>query len=63
VLPAQVEALEAQLEALQHEIGHAEFYNKAQDHVSGRLALLETQEAELENVMDRWLEIEALQEG
>ena len=63
VLPAQVEALEAQLEALQHEIGHAEFYNKAQDHVSGRLALLETQEAELENAMDRWLEIEALQEG
>ena len=63
LLPAQVEALELGLETLQNEIGHADFYNKGQDHVSARLAQLEIQEAGLEKAMDRWLEIEATQEG
>jgi len=63
LLPGQIEALEAKLEALQHEIGHADFYNKGQDHMSARLAQLETQEAELEKAMDRWLEVEAMQAG
>ena len=63
LLPAQMETLEAALEALKNEIGHADFYNKGQDHVSARLAHLETQEVELEKAMDRWLEVEAMQEG
>ena len=63
LLPGQVETLEAELEALQNEIGHTDFYNKGQDHVSARLAHLETQTVELEKTMDRWLEVEAMQEG
>ena len=63
LLPAQVESIEADLKALQNEIGHADFYNKGQDHVSARLERLTSQEAELEIIMDRWIEIEALQEG
>jgi len=63
LLPGQIEELEAQLEALQIEIGHADFYSKGQDHVNARLAHLETQEAQLETCMDRWLEVEAMQEG
>ena len=63
LLPAQVESIEADLKALQNEIGHADFYNKGQDHVSARLERLASQEAELEIIMDRWIEIEALQEG
>jgi ATP-binding cassette subfamily F protein uup len=63
LLPGQVEAIEADLEALQDEIGHADFYSKGQDHVSARLEQLASQETQLETTMDRWIEIEALQEG
>jgi ATP-binding cassette subfamily F protein uup len=63
LLPGQVEAIEADLEALQDEIGHADFYNKGQEHVSARLEHLANQETQLETTMDRWIEIEALQEG
>ena len=63
LLPGQVEAIEADLEALQDEIGHADFYNKGQEHVSARLEQLASQETQLETTMDRWIEIEALQEG
>jgi len=58
-----MEALEAQLETLKNEIGHADFYSKGQDHVNARLAYLEAQETDLEQAMDRWLEVEAMQEG
>ena len=63
LLPGQVEAIEANLEALQDEIGHADFYSKGQDFVSARLEQLASQETQLETTMDRWIEIEALQEG
>ena len=63
LLPGQVEAIEADLVALQNEIGHADFYSKGQDHVNVRLEQLASQETQLETAMDRWIEIEALQEG
>ena len=63
LLPGQVEAIEADLEALQNEIGHADFFSKGQDHVNARLEQLASQETQLETTMDRWIEIEALQEG
>ncbi|HIG36777.1 MAG TPA: ATP-binding cassette domain-containing protein, partial [Oceanospirillaceae bacterium] len=58
-LPAQVETMEAEIAALQEEMGQADFYTQDQTKVSAKLAHMESLEAALEQAMDRWLELEA----
>lgn len=61
-LPAALEKAEGQLEALQQEVGADSFYQKDHQYVADKLAELERQELEVETLMDRWVELEAMQE-
>ncbi len=61
-LPAKIEVLESELEALQKETAHADFYNLEHTVVSGKLEQLEALESSLNDAMDRWVELEAMQE-
>ncbi|WP_428033999.1 ATP-binding cassette domain-containing protein [Amphritea sp.] len=60
LLPGQLEQLEAEIEQLHAETGAADFYAGDRDHVSARLAALQTKETELEALMERWVELEAM---
>ena len=62
-LPAELEAAEAELEALAAETAAADFYQQDHTHVTARLALLHEQERKLEALMERWVELEAMQAG
>ncbi|WP_299177094.1 ATP-binding cassette domain-containing protein [uncultured Neptuniibacter sp.] len=62
-LPAQLEAAEACLEKLQEETGAPDFYQQAHDVVNAKLAELHEQESEVEVLMERWVELESMQEG
>ena len=62
-LPAQLEAAEAALEALQQETGAADFYSRDHEQVAARLQALQEQEALLERLMERWVELEEMQAG
>jgi ATP-binding cassette subfamily F protein uup len=62
-LPAQIEAAEERLEALQAQTSAADFYQQAHDEVASVLAEMATQEEELELLMERWIELEAMQEA
>lgn len=57
-LPAKMEALEADIEALQQEVASPDFYNQDHAVVSEALAKLERLEGELNHAMDRWVELE-----
>ncbi|MDO6563475.1 ATP-binding cassette domain-containing protein [Amphritea sp. 1_MG-2023] len=61
LLPAQLEALEADIERLHSETSAADFYSGDHTDVADKLAALQAKEAELETLMDRWVEIEAMQ--
>ena len=61
-LPEKIEELESELEALQEETAHADFYNLEHTVVSSKLEQLETLELSLNEAMDRWVELEAMQE-
>ncbi len=61
-LPAKIEVLEAQLEALQEETSQADFYNLEHTIVSSKLAQLEVFELNLNEAMNRWVELETMQE-
>lgn len=61
-LPAALEKAEGQLEALQQEVGADSFYQKDHQYVADKLAELERQELEVETLMDRWVELEEMQE-
>ncbi len=63
MLPGQLERLEAQLAELQAETTAPEFYQLDHEHISERLAALQTCEDELEAAMERWVELEAMQAG
>jgi len=63
LLPTKIEQLEQQLSELHLETGAAEFYQQSHERVTERLALLQAREAELERAMERWMELEALQQG
>ncbi len=62
-LPDLLEAAEAALEALQIETSDAAFYQQDPAQVTSRLQALQDQEAELERLMERWVELEAMQQG
>ncbi|MEH6651285.1 MAG: ATP-binding cassette domain-containing protein [Motiliproteus sp.] len=59
-LPAKLEQLEQQLETLQAQTGAADFYQQSHEKVTEQLAAMERCEAELEQAMDRWVELEAM---
>jgi len=59
-LPELLEQAEQQLEALQEETSAADFYSKDHEFVSGRLAALSEQEQQLEQLMERWVELESM---
>lgn len=63
LLPAEIERLEAELEKLHDITGDSQFYQQNQDKVAKMLDHLQKTEAELETVMERWLELEAMQQG
>ncbi|MCD8513462.1 MAG: hypothetical protein LRY63_09060 [Nitrincola sp.] len=62
-LPAELEAAEAKLEALQQLCAAPDFYNQDHALVAEKLEALQQQEAEVERLMERWVELEALQES
>ncbi|WP_299196878.1 ATP-binding cassette domain-containing protein [uncultured Amphritea sp.] len=60
LLPGQLEQLEAEIDRLHAETGAADFYSGDREHVSARLAALQSKEAQLEELMERWVELEAM---
>ena len=61
-LPAELEAAEAKLEALQQVCADPDFYNQDHAQVNQALEALQQHEALLERLMERWVELEAMQE-
>ncbi|WP_290703402.1 ATP-binding cassette domain-containing protein [Amphritea sp.] len=61
MLPGQLEQAESDLEQLQLETGAADFYTGNQEHVSSKLADLQEKETLLEQLMERWVELEGMQ--
>ena len=59
-LPSLIEQLETELEALQGQVSHGDFYGQDHAKVAATLAQLETKESELEAAMERWMEIEEM---
>ncbi len=57
-LPLQIEALETEIAGLQSTISEPDFYSGPQDEVSSTLAMLAEKEAQLEKVIERWMELE-----
>lgn len=63
MLPAQLEEAEQALEALQAVVAAPDFYAGDHEQVAEALAKLHQQEQHLETLMERWVELEAMQEG
>ncbi len=63
MLPAEIEEIEAAIATLQQEIADPAFYNQQQDAVQARLDELKSAEAMLEQRIERWGELETLQES
>jgi ATP-binding cassette subfamily F protein uup len=57
-LPAQIEALEQEVAGLQERISQADFYSGPPDEVSATLEALTEKEGRLEQVIERWMELE-----
>lgn len=62
-LPALLEKAETELADLQEQTAAPDFYQKAHDEVAAKLEALAAKEGEVEVLMERWVELEALQEG
>lgn len=62
-MPEKVEAAETLLDALQSEVADPGFYQRDHQEVSDKLAQLAEQEAVVESLMERWMELEAMQEA
>ena len=62
-LPAEIENLEGQVEALEREIGDPAFYQQDADAVTAKLQALEKVQKALEVAMERWMELEAMAAG
>ena len=61
-LPALMEEAEQALESLQEETSAADFYQQDHQVVTDTLAALQAQEQKVEELMERWVELEAMQE-
>lgn len=61
-LPEQLEEAEAELEKLQAETSAPDFYSRDHEDVARVLEVLHQQEQKLETLMERWVELEAMQE-
>ncbi|HAP53431.1 MAG TPA: ABC transporter ATP-binding protein, partial [Marinobacter adhaerens] len=57
-LPGQIEALEQEVAGLQERISQADFYSGPPDEVSATLEALTEKENRLEQVIERWMELE-----
>lgn len=62
-LPDRIEALEQQVAGLQLKSQAADFYNQPYDAVRATLESIEVKEAELEQLMQRWDELENMRSG
>ena len=62
-LPAEIERIEAQVRDLQRTVAQPEFYTQDETVVQGTLADLSKAESQLESHIDRWVELEQLQES
>ncbi len=61
-LPELMEAAEAELEVLQAEASAPDFYSRDHEDVAKVLEVLHQQEQKVEALMERWVELEAMQE-
>ncbi|MDR5874750.1 ATP-binding cassette domain-containing protein [Halomonas sp. CUBES01] len=62
-LPAQIERLESDVEALEKEAGDPAFYQQESTVVTARLQALEQAQEALEAAMERWMALEAMANG
>ncbi len=62
LLPARIDALEAEVKSLQERIGEPGFYEHPFPQVQAVLDELAARQAELESAVDRWAELESLQQ-
>ncbi|WP_106478508.1 ATP-binding cassette domain-containing protein [Phytohalomonas tamaricis] len=62
-LPEMIERLEQDIAALEQTIGEPAFYQQDGDTVNATLAELSTRQRELDEAMERWMELEAVREG
>ena len=60
-LPALLEKLEAELEALQQQVSDPEFYLQAHEQTAPVLAALESKQGELDQALERWAELEDME--
>ncbi|OLS62971.1 ATP-binding cassette domain-containing protein [Pseudomonas putida] len=58
-LPGQIEEMEEKIAAVQQEISDPAFYQKPIDHTAKVLASLETMQAELDVLVERWAELDS----
>ncbi|HEX5019603.1 MAG TPA: ATP-binding cassette domain-containing protein [Candidatus Binatia bacterium] len=59
-LPARIEALEIEQAELHHAMGNADFYRQASEKITATLERLESIKQELEEVYQRWQELESV---
>lgn len=57
-IPGQIEALEAEMAALQEETASPDFYQRPQDEAQAALARLGTLQEDLDRLIERWAELE-----
>ncbi|MGM0544763.1 MAG: ATP-binding cassette domain-containing protein [Pseudomonadota bacterium] len=62
-LPAQIERLESDVEALEKEAGDPAFYQQEASVVTAKLQALEQAQEALEAAMERWMALEAMANG
>jgi len=59
-LPALLEQLENELQALQQQASDPQFYQQSHDQTAPVLAALESKQAELDQALERWAELEEM---
>ncbi|GHC29653.1 ATP-binding cassette domain-containing protein [Aidingimonas halophila] len=62
-LPARIEALEAEIAEFETQVGDPGFYQQDADTVTSTLEALSAKQAELDQAMERWMELEAMASG
>ena len=59
-LPALLEKLESELDALQQQVGDPDFYQLAHEETAPVLAAFEAKQLELDLALERWAELEEM---